>query len=102
MDVDPVTVARWWRIFRDKAGALMMALTEKLAHSPQLSGWVSGNLRTCREKTRKILELIGRCRATFSPDFGFCGFAWVNVLNPYLLFSRKGITGRNPGAAGAG
>jgi len=27
MDVNPVTVTRWWRIFRDKAGVLMMALT---------------------------------------------------------------------------
>lgn len=34
MDVDTSTVTRWWRIFRNKAGVLMMALAEKLAHSP--------------------------------------------------------------------
>lgn len=88
MDVDTTTVARWWRIFRNKAGVLMMALAKKLAHSPQLSDWVNGNFRSSHEEARKILELIRRCRATYSPDFAFCGFAWVNVLNPYLLLER--------------
>jgi len=92
LDVDPTTVARWWRIFRNKAGVMMMALAKKLAHSAQLSDWVGGACKTWPEQAGKILELIGRCRATFSPDFAFCDFAWVNILNPYLLFNHKGIT----------
>jgi len=86
MNVDPTTIARWWRIFRAKAGVLMAALTKKLAQSPQLSDWASGSFQTCREEGRKILELIGRCMATFSFNFEFCRFAWVNYFNPYLLF----------------
>lgn len=89
MGVDPTTVARWWRIFRIKAGALMMALAKELAQSPQLSDWASGSIRTVHDEGRKILELIGRCRATYSPGSAFCGFAWVNILDPYLLFERK-------------
>jgi transcriptional regulator with XRE-family HTH domain len=89
MGVDPTTVARWWRIFRNKAGALMMALVRELAESPQLSDWVSGSIRTVHDEGKKILELVGRCRATFYPGFTFCGFAWVNVLDPHLLFERK-------------
>lgn len=98
LDVDPVTIARWWRIFRTKAGVMTMALAEKLANSPQLSDWVSGTFGTWPRRTRKILELIGRCRATFSSGFKFCGFAWVNILNPYLLFDCKGVTDRDPDA----
>ena len=86
LGVDPTTVAQWWRIFRNKAGVLMMALSRELAESPQLSDWASGNIRTVYDEGKKILELIGRCRATYSPAFTFCNFAWVNVLNPYLLF----------------
>lgn len=89
MDVDTTTVARWWRLFRKKADVLMMALAKKLAHSPGLSDWISGNFRTDHEDARKILELIGRCRATYSPSFAFCGFAWVNVFDPYLLSDCK-------------
>lgn len=87
LNVDPTTIARWWRIFRTKAGVLMTALTERLAHSPQLSDWASGTFHTPRERVRKILELIRRCQAFFSPDFAFCGFAWVNTHNPYLLIT---------------
>lgn len=89
MGVDPTTVARWWRIFRNKAGAMIMALARKLADSPELADWASGNFKTVHGQVRKILELIGRCRATYSPGYAFCGFAWVNVFNPYLLFNRK-------------
>jgi transposase len=86
MGVDPTTVARWWRIFRNKAGSLMMALTRMLADSSQLSDWASGRIRTDYDQGKKIMELIGRCRATYSPGFAFSGFAWVNLLDPYLLF----------------
>jgi transposase-like protein len=86
MGVDPTTVARWWRIFRNKAGTLMMALVRELADSSQLSDWASGSIRTAYDESKKILELIGRCRATYSPAFAFSNFAWVNILNPYLLF----------------
>lgn len=89
MNVDPTSVARWWRIFRHKAGVLMKALAEKLAYSPQLADWVSGSFKTAHEQAEKILELMGRCQAIYSPDFAFCRFAWVNVFNPYLLFERK-------------
>lgn len=102
LDVDPSTVARWWRIFRQKAGVLMIALTEKLAQSPRLADWAGGSFQTDHERGRKILELIGKCRATFSPNFRFCGFAWVNVFDPYLLFNRKGMPARNPGAPRTG
>ena len=86
LGVDPTTVARWWRIFRNKAGVLMMALARELAESPQLSDWVSGRIKTAYDEGKKIQELIGRCRATYSPAFSFSNFAWVNILNPYLLF----------------
>ncbi len=86
MGVDPTTVARWWRIFRNKAGVLLMALARELAESPQFSDWASGNIRTAYDEGKKILELIGRCRAAYFPGFMFSNFAWVNVLNPYLLF----------------
>ena len=86
MGVDPTTVARWWKIFRNKAGSLMMALTRMLADSSQLSDWASGRIRTDYDQGKKIMELIGRCRATYSPGFAFSGFAWVNLLDPYLLF----------------
>ena len=86
MGVDPTTVARWWRVFRNKAGALMMALARELAESPQLADWASGSIRTGYLESKKIQELIGRCRATYSPTFSFSNFAWVNILNPYLLF----------------
>jgi transcriptional regulator with XRE-family HTH domain len=89
LDVDASTVARWWRIFRQKAGTLMMALAKKLADSPGLSDWVSGSFETDSQITKKILELIGRCRSTYSPDFLFCGFAWVNLFDPYLLAVRN-------------
>lgn len=92
MGVDTSTVARWWRIFRQKAGTLMMALAKNLADSPGLSDWVSGSCGTGREQAEKIMELIGRCRATYSPDFLFCGFAWVNIFDPYLLIARKRCT----------
>jgi len=84
-DVDPTTIARWWMLFRAKAGVMLEALSKKLAQSPQLAHWAGGNLDTRRQQGRKILELIGRCRATFYPRFMFCGFAWVNLLDPYLL-----------------
>ena len=90
LDVDPTTVARWWRIFRTKSGVLMESLTKKLAQSPQLSDWTSGPLHTPHERTKKILELISRCKNFFSPGFAFCGLAWVNIHNPYLLFTHKG------------
>ena len=102
MDVDPTTIARWWRIFREKAGVMMMALAEILAQSSQLSDWASGSFDTWTGQARKILELMGRCRATFSPQFAFCGLAWVNILDPYLLFSRKGINDRNSDATSTG
>jgi len=86
LDVDTTTIARWWRIFRTKAGVMMTALAKKLAQSPQLSDWASGSFKTSREEARKILELINRCRALFSQDFLFSGFAWVNIYDPYLLF----------------
>lgn len=101
MSVDPATVARWWRIFRNKAGALMMALVKELAQSPQLSDWASGSIRTVHDEGKKILQLIGRCRATYSPEFAFCGFAWVNILDPYLLFEQKNCD-KSSGAVSAG
>jgi len=102
MHVDPTIIARWWRIFRNKAGVLMTALTKKLAHLPHLSGWASGSLKTWPERAQKILELIDRCQTAFSPGFKFCRFAWVNIFNPYLLFNRKGITDSTPDAASTG
>jgi transcriptional regulator with XRE-family HTH domain len=92
MDVDPTTIARWWKIFRHKAGILMMALAKELAQSSQLSDWASGSFTTSREEGIKILELLTRCQTTYSHGFSFCGFAWVNLYDPYLLFKRKGIT----------
>lgn len=83
--VDPTTIARWWRIFRAKAGVMLQALSAMLAQTPQLADWARGNFDTWRERGRKILELIGRCRATFSPKFMYCHFAWLNILNPYLF-----------------
>ncbi len=85
LEVDPTTIARWWRIFRTKAGAMLEALSKKLAQSSPLAHWAGGSLATWREQGRKILELIGRCRATFHPRFMFCGFAWLNLHDPYLL-----------------
>ncbi len=85
LEVDPTTIARWWKIFRAKAGAMLEALSKKLAQSSQLAHWAGGNLDTWHERGRKILELIGRCRATFHPRFMFCGFAWLNFHDPYLL-----------------
>lgn len=102
LHVDPTSVARWWRIFRNKAGVLMMALAKKLAYSPRLADWVCGSLRTVHEEARKILELMGRCQAIYSPNFAFCRFAWVNVFNPYLLFECKGIHDKLSGADSAG
>lgn len=102
LDVDPATIIRWWMIFRQKAGVLMMALTKKLAQSPQLTDWAGGSFQNDHGRGRKILELIGKCRATFFPNFRFCDFAWVNIFDPYLLFTRKGMPARNPGAPRTG
>ncbi len=87
--VDPTTIGRWWHIFRSKAGVMLQALSAMLAQTPQLADWARGSFDTWRERGRKILELIGRCRATFHPHFMFCGFAWVNILDPHLLFTKK-------------
>jgi hypothetical protein len=100
--VDPTTIARWWRIFRTKAGVMLQALSAILAQTSQLADWARGNFDTWRERGLKILELIGRCRATFYPGFMFCGLAWVNLLDPYLLFKRKGMPDRTPGSACTG
>jgi transposase-like protein len=99
LSVDPTTIARWWRIFRNKAGVLMTALAQILANTPQLSYWASGPLTTWSERARKILELIDHCQTTFSPDFKFCRFAWANIFNPYLMFSHKGSPAGNTGSA---
>ncbi len=100
--VEPTTIARWWKIFCQKSGAMMKALSQKLAQSSQLINWLSGPLGTWHEKARKILELMGRCRATFFLDFQYGDFSWVNLFNPNLLFHRKGITDRTPGAVSTG
>ena len=102
LGVDPTTIARWWRIFRTKAGVMLQALSAILAQTSPLADWARGNFDTWRERGRKILELIGRCRATFYPGFMFCGLAWVNLLDPYLLFKRKGMPDRTPGSACTG
>jgi len=92
MEVDTTTIARWWKIFRTKSSVLMSFLTEKLAQSSKLSGWASGFFQTSHEESKKIFRLIYRSLELFSKDFSFCGFAWVNLHNPYLLFKHKGTT----------
>ncbi len=85
LDVDPRTIACWWQVFCKKSDGMLQALSAELAQTSQLADWASGNLADCRVKGLKILELIGRCRATFSPKFMYCHFAWLNILNPYLF-----------------
>ena len=89
LGVDPTTVSRWWRSFRQKFGVMMEALAEKLARSPQISDWASGSFRTNQEMAKKLFSLIYRCRA---PDFAYGDFAWLNLFDPYLWVNRKGPT----------
>lgn len=102
MEVDPGTVARWWKIFRQKSGVLLSALALKLAQSASLSDWARGPLETWPQRTQKTLALIGKCRATFCSDFRYCDFAWVNIYDPYLLFKRKGCPAKSPGPCSTG
>jgi len=85
LDVEPRTIARWWSQFRAKHEWIMQALAAQLAHSAQLADWACGSLDTWSLRMNKLLELIGRCRATFSPGFAFGPFAWLNLFHPGLL-----------------
>jgi len=42
LEVDPTTIARCWKIFRAKAGAMLEALSKKLTQSSQLTHWAGG------------------------------------------------------------
>ncbi len=102
LEADPTTIARWWKIYRQKSGVLLTALSTKLAQSARLADWTGGPLDTWPQRAKKTLELIGKCRATFSSDFRYCGFAWVNIYDPYLLFKRKGCPAKSPGLHNTG
>ncbi len=88
-EVDPTTIARWWMIFRNKSNSLLAALSKYLASSPGLTDWVRGDIRTSRRKAQKILELMGRFRSIYYPDFSFCDFSLVNISNSYLLSGMR-------------
>ncbi len=86
LGIEPTTLARWWRVFKNKSNTLLKTLVNMLAdtYAPS-SDWLCGDFTTMRGRGRKILQLIGRCRATYSPCFELCNFAWINLLDPYLL-----------------
>jgi len=89
LGIEPKTIARWWHQFRQRIDVLLDVLSRLLADSAGLSSWASGRLRTPIDQARKIFELVGRCRATFSRHFAFSDFPWLNLLNPYLLIARQ-------------
>ena len=83
--LDPTTIARWWKIFCDRAKVMLEALAGKLTQSSRLTDWLSGPLESPYERVGKVLELMERCKTIFSTSFKFGRFAWVNLFNPYLL-----------------
>ena len=88
-DIDPRTITRWWLQFQQKTDGLMSVLTRLLADTSSPLDWASGHLRTPKERACKIFELVYRCRATFSEQCHFGDFAWLTLLDPYLLITRQ-------------
>lgn len=88
LGLDPTTIAWWWKIFKNKSNLLLEFLSMKLADFSDLSTWLQGDYKNPLATARKIFELIGIYRRKIYPDFSYCNFALINLINPYLLSNR--------------